>query len=209
MGRAEDQQPKEKAGRYGKGGQGGRERKEGQERRREPTTSPSTSPSSDREEEETDPEGRPPEPREPSSERRAGRGQRREQLLVEERKGKGKGGQGGGEQRSKVRSRSEGSPPQRLELWATGLPRRTTPKWLHDTFQGLSKFVLAPSRTGRPTARLVFQNQRSMQWALDRVQGRRPAQPHGEQPPFTAVRLEREAPPVKKVRVEEGSSAAR
>ena len=86
-------------------------------------------------------------------------GQEGGQLPVEERKGKGKGGQGGGEQRSKVRSRSEGSPPQRLELWATGLPRKTTPKWLHDTFQGLSEFVLAPSRTGRPTARLVFQNQ--------------------------------------------------
>ena len=104
-----------------------------------------------------------------------------------------------------MRSRSERSSPQRLELWATGLPRKTTPKGLHDTCQGLSEFTLAPSRTGRPTARFVFHNQRSLQWALDRVHGRRPAQPHGEQlPRFTEVRLEREAPPVKKVRVEEG-----
>ena len=74
MGRKEDQHPQGEGGRYGKGGQGGRERRGGQERRREPTKSPSTSPSPDRDEEETDPEGRSPEPRGLNRERAGGRG---------------------------------------------------------------------------------------------------------------------------------------
>ena len=109
MGRAEDRQQQERGGRYRKGGQGVREMSRGQERRRETTMSPSTTPSPDREEEETDPAGRSPEPRGPSRERRVGRGQRGGEGTAEEMRGKGKGGQGGGEQRSKVGSRSEGS----------------------------------------------------------------------------------------------------